>query len=77
MQVSSLCIRWPKDVGNVHSFQKAVRERRGSGEVSVDRCRMGTNEVEGRVSSEGVDRGCAEEQDEYDQAQMALGKVWL
>lgn len=77
VQVSSLCIRWPKDVGNVNSFQKAVHETRGSSEVSVDHCRMGTNEVEAQVSSEAVGRGCAGEQDEYDQAQMVLGKVWL
>lgn len=77
VQVSSLCSRWPMDVGSVHSCQKAISETRGSNEVSVDRCRTGTSEVEGRVSSEAGDKGRASERDERDRAQRALGKVWL
>lgn len=75
-QASSLCSRWPRDVGSVHSCQKAISERRGSSEVSVDRCRTGTSEVEGRGSSEAADKGRASARGERDRARRALGKVW-
>lgn len=73
----SLCSRWLRDVGSVHSCQEAANETRGSNEVSVGRCRMGMSEVEGRVSSEAADKGCASERDECDQEVRAPGKVWL
>lgn len=44
--MSSLCVHWQEDGGSVHSRQKAVNEARVLSEVSVDLCRMGTNEVE-------------------------------
>lgn len=62
---------------SVHSCLKVLYGMRGSSEFSVDHCRMGMNEVEGQVSSEAVDRSHALEQDEHNQAQKALGKVWL
>lgn len=64
----------------MHSHQKAENGMRMLSEISVDHYRTGMGEVEcclGQVSSEAGDRDCASEQDKHNQAQRALGKVWL
>jgi len=77
VQVSSFCSHLPKDVGDVHSCQKARNSMTGSSEASADHCRMDMNEVESQVSSEAVDSDCALEQSEHGQAQSSLGKVCI
>lgn len=43
--MSSLSVPWLED-GGVHSHHKAANGERVLGEISVDHCRMGMNEVE-------------------------------